>query len=101
MIRERIDALEKDKGQLQVEVIRLQVRVDELGPKNSQLQEALNNAESNNTLAMILIAVGGFTVSYATFTGDAAKAWANIAAGCLLAGIGMLFWQSARRWRGR
>jgi hypothetical protein len=92
MTRERVDALERDKLQLQAEVVRLRERVEQLGPDNARLEEALSSAESNNTLAMILISVGGFAVSYATFTGQAAKIWANVAAGCLIAGIGMLFW---------
>jgi hypothetical protein len=101
MTRERIDALEKDKGQLQAEVARLQGVVDKLTPVESRLTEALRNAESNSTLATILIAVSGFSVSYATFAGRAATAWANIAAGSLIAGIVMLLWQSASRWRRR
>jgi hypothetical protein len=99
MTRERVDALEKDKKRLQTEVDRLRERVDQLGPENSRLGEALSNAESNNTLATILNTIGGFSVSYATFTGKAAETWSKGAAGCLLAGIGMLLWQSARRWR--
>src|SRR5258707_14087513 len=76
MIRERIDALEEDRIYLRAEIVRLQARVDQLGPESSRLHEALSNAESNSTLATILIGLGGFLVSYATFTGQAAETWA-------------------------
>jgi hypothetical protein len=52
-------------------------------------------------IATILIGIGGFLVSYATFTGKPAETWANVAAGCLLSGIVLLFGQSLRRWRRR
>lgn len=94
MTKGRIDALEDDKERLQVEVYRLQARIDELGPENSRLAEAQANAESNNVVATILIGVGGFAVSFATFTGEAASAVANASAGCLLAGITMMGWQA-------
>lgn len=97
MARERIDALEKDKKRLQSAMDRLQARIDELGPENARLGEALGTAEANNLVATILIGVGGFLVSYATFTGKAAERWANIAAGTLLSGIVLMIWQSVRR----
>jgi hypothetical protein len=100
MTRERIAALEEDKRRLQAEVDQLRARVDQLGPENSRLDEALGHAESNGVLATILVGTGGFLVSYATFTGQATL-WANGAAGCLIAGIVMMLWQSAyRRLRG-
>lgn len=73
--------------------------MDDLAPENARLIEALGNAESNNTLATILIGGGGFLVSYAGFTGKAAATWANVSAGFLLAGIVLMFWQSFRRRR--
>lgn len=96
MTQGRIDALEKDKRRLRAEVARLQSLVDRLGPRNARLVEALDNAVSNNVIATILIGVGGFLVSYATFAGKSAERWANVAAGCLLAGIGLMLWQSYR-----
>ena len=97
MTRERVEALERDKRELRDEVRRLQSRADQLGPENARLAEALANAEANNVLATALVGVGGFLVSYAAFTGQSAKQWANVAAGCLLAGIGIMAWQTARR----
>jgi hypothetical protein len=82
MTRERIDALERDKQELKAEVARLVPCVAE----NTRLEEALSNAEFNGVFATIAIGVGGFLVSYATFTRKAATAWANVAAGCLLDG---------------
>lgn len=99
MTRERIDALEEDKKRLQAECNELRKRVDCLAPQHSRLSEALANAESNNVVATILIGLGGFLVSFATFTGKSAERWASVAAGCLLAGIGLMLWQSFRRWR--
>ena len=99
MTQGRIDALERDKQEIKTEVIRLQLLLDQIAPRNARLEEALGNAESNNVASTILIGVGGFLVSYATFTGKAAERWANVAAGCLLAGIGLMIWQSFRRWR--
>ncbi len=99
MIRERIDALEKDKARLQAEVERLSREVVELVAKSSRLEESLGNAENNSVVATSLIAIGGFLVSYATFTGQAAGAWANFSAGCLMAGIVILLLQTFRRWR--
>jgi len=64
---------------------------------NCVTPKALSNAESNNVVATILIGIGGCLVSYAGFTGKAAEKWANVAAGCLLAGIGLMTWQSVRR----
>src|SRR4051794_16666816 len=55
MTKGRISALEKDKRQLQIEVGRLQGRVDQLAPENSRLAESLANAEWNNVLAVILV----------------------------------------------
>ena len=98
-MRERIEALGADKSRLEARLDQLQARVDQLGPENARLGEALANAESNNTAATALIGVGGFLVSYATFTGHAAERWANVAAGCLLAGIGLMLWQTALRRR--
>ena len=97
MTRERIDALEGEKRELKGEVARL----SELAPENARLEEALSNAEFNGVLATSLIGIGGFLVSYATFTGKAAETWANVAAGCLLSGIALLLGQSVRRWRRR
>ncbi len=97
MTRERIDALEADKRELKAEVGRL-IR---LAPENARLEEALDNAGANNLVATILISVGGFLVSYATFTDKMAPKLAAAAAGCLLAGIGLMAWQSLRRWRKR
>ena len=97
LTREFIDALEADKAKLAAEVQRLQAKVDELGPENARLRESLSNAESNNTFTTILIVVGGFAVSYATFTGNSAQMWANAALGCLLAGVALLVWQTWRR----
>ncbi len=94
MTRERIDALEVEKRELKSEVARLLSLV----AANARLEEALSNAEFNNVYATILIGGGGFLVSYATFTGKAAETWANFAAGCLLAGIGLLLGQTVRRW---
>ncbi len=102
MTRGRVEALEGDKRQLQAEVRRLQGRIDQLGPENSRLAEALANAESNHILATILVGGGGFAVSYATFVGKAASVvMANASAGCLLAGIAMMGWQALRARRGR
>jgi hypothetical protein len=95
MTRERIDALERDKRRLAAEVARLQPYVEQ----NARLEEALSNAETNGGVATALIAIGGFLVSYATFTGRSAEFWANLAAGCLLSGIIILLSQSIRRWR--
>jgi hypothetical protein len=99
MTRERIDALERDKSRLQSEVDRLLLQVVELIHKNARLEESLSNAEANSVLATILIGSGWFLVSYATFTGKMAGAWANFSAGCLMAGIFLLLFQSFRRWR--
>ena len=101
MTRERIDALENENQRLRDKVVELQARVDRLGPENARLVEALGNAESNSVFATIAVGVGGFLVSYATFTGNTAKIWANVAAGCLLLGIAMMAWQTVRRWRDR
>ncbi len=101
MTRERIDSLDQDKQRLREEVERLQARVDQLSPENARLEEALRLAESNNILATILTGLGGFLVSYATFTGKAAQTWANGAAGILLAGIVMMLFQTIRRSRSR
>ncbi len=98
MTKGRIEALENDKWQLQVEVKRLQGRIDEIGPANHRLAESLANAESNNLLATILIGVGGFAVSYATFMGEVAAKVADWSAGCLIAGITVMIFQSIRRW---
>ncbi len=95
MTRERIDSLEVEKDELKRQITILL----ELAPENARLQEALSNAESNNTIATILIGIGGFLVSYATFTGKSAETWANIAAGCLLSGIILLISLSVRRRR--
>jgi hypothetical protein len=99
MTQGRIEALENDKRELQAKVDRLQELVDQLAPKNARLEESLANAEANNVLATVLIGVGGFLVSYATFTGQSAGAWANFSAGCLMAGIFLLLYQSFRHWR--
>ncbi|MFO0949971.1 MAG: hypothetical protein U0835_02235 [Isosphaeraceae bacterium] len=99
MTRERIDALESDNERLRLRVAELQGRVDELAPANARLIQSLDNAESNGTLSTILIAVSGFAVSYAAFTEKLAGSVANLSAGCLMAGIVMMIWQSARRWR--
>lgn len=99
MTRERVDALEDDKHRLIEEVEVLRARVDQLAPATARLEEALSDAESTNVLSTILMVFGGFLVSYAGFTGQAAKQWANAAAGCLLAGILVMLWQAARRWR--
>lgn len=106
MNRERIDALEWDKHFFREEALRLQREVDRLGPEVARLEEsltrlrdALENAEANNVYATVLIGVGGFLVSYATFTEKLAEVWANLSAGLLLAGVGLLIWQFARRWR--
>lgn len=97
MTRERIDALERDKEELKAEVARLLPYVAE----KARLEEALGVAELIDVLATILIGIGGFLVSYATFTGKVAQAWANFAGGCLVSGIVMLVGQSVRRWRRR
>jgi hypothetical protein len=97
MTRERIDALERDKQELKAEVARLLPYVAE----KARLEEALGTAELLDVIATILIGIGGFLVSYATFTGKTAETWANVAAGCLLSGIVLLFGQSLRRWRRR
>ncbi len=64
-------------------------------------EEAMGSTEANNAVATILIGVGGFLVSYATFTGNAASTWANASGGCLLGGIVLLLWQSSSRRRRR
>jgi len=99
MTRERIDSLERDKKNLRSEVARLSRETSRLSPENARLQEALSGAESINVVATILIGVGGFLVSYATFTGGSATLWANVSAGLLLAGIILMTWQSVRQWR--
>jgi prefoldin subunit 5 len=95
MSREWIDALETEKSELKAEIASLR----RLEPEKARLEEALSNAETNSIVATALIAIGGFLVSYATFTGKSAEFWANIAAGCLLSGIVILLAQSIRRWR--
>jgi len=99
MTQNLIGGLEQDKKYLQAEVVRLHAIIDRFGPENARLCEALSNAESNSVIATILVGVGGFLVSYATFTGNLAKSWADVSAGLLLAGIGLMIWQSVRRWR--
>jgi len=81
------------------EVDQLRARIDELAPENARFREALSNAESNNFLSTVLIALGGSIVSYATFTGNAAPAFANAGAGCLLAGIFRMMVLLVRDWR--
>jgi hypothetical protein len=98
-VREHVATLEEDKRRLLAEVERLQARVDQLGPENALLREALFHTQTIDTVATALIAVGGFGVSYATFAGQSPARWANVAAGCLLAGIVMMLWQSLRRRR--
>src|SRR4051812_2152506 len=93
MTIDRIKALESDRDLLRASVDRLQARVDELTPENARLHEALANAESNGTLATILIAGGGGIVSYATFTGQVAPSLANLGAGCLLSGMAIMLFQ--------
>ncbi len=97
MTRERIDALERDNRRLRAEVNRLLPYVAD----KARLEEALGAAELIDLVATILIGLGGFLVSYATFTGKMAQAWANFAGGCLASGVVILLGQSARRWRGR
>ena len=99
MTDERITALEQDKRYYRKKAADLQREVDRLAPELPRLRESLGNAEANNVYATILIGLGGFLVSYATFTEKLAKVWANLSAGLLLAGVGLLIWQSARRWR--
>ncbi len=94
MTRERIDVLEAEKAELKREIARLL----KLEPEKARLEEALSNAESNNVLATILIGIGGFLVSYATFTGKASQSWANFAGGCLVSGVVILVGQSVGRW---
>jgi multidrug resistance efflux pump len=98
MTRERVDALEADRQRLLAAVERLQAQVDQLSPENSRLREALGDAEWNGALSTIMMVVGGFLVSYATFTGQAAPALANASGVCLLAGILMMLWQFLGRW---
>ena len=106
MTRERIDALEHDKQTLQTKADRMEGEVDRLGSEVARLleslgrvRETLDNAEANNVLATVLIGLGGSLVSYAAFTGNLAPVWVNLSAGLLLAGLGLLLWQSVRRWR--
>jgi hypothetical protein len=101
LMREYISSLERARDELRTETTRLQGEVDRLGPENARLAEALGNAQANNVLATILIGLGGFTVSYATFTGEAATLWANAAAGTLVAGVTLMVFQTSRAWLGR
>jgi prefoldin subunit 5 len=94
MTRERVRALERDKNRLLSEIKQLRARLDELGPECARLRESLDNARTYNVASTTLTVVGGFLVSYATFTGKAAPALANAAAGCLLAGIFLMLVQS-------
>ncbi len=95
MTRERVQSLEKDKSRHLTQIKQLVARVEQLGPENARLHEALGNARANNAISTVLMVVGGFLVSYATFTGKAAPALANASAGCLLAGIFLMLVQSA------
>ncbi|MCA1685991.1 MAG: hypothetical protein LC745_08415, partial [Planctomycetia bacterium] len=65
MTRDRVQALEKDKRRLTTDVKQLGSKVEQLGPENARLLEALANSETNNAVATILTVVGGFLVSYA------------------------------------
>ena len=104
--QDRIKALERDKRFYCKQAVSLQADIDRLGPEVARLREALGrsrdslaNAEANNVYATVLIGVGGFLVSYASFTDKLARLWANLSIGLLLSGVGLLIWQSARRWR--
>ena len=101
MKRERIDALERDKAELKAEVARLLPIASESARENARLEEALQNAGANGIVPTGLIGVGGFLVSYATFTGRLAPRVADAAAGCLLSGIACMLRSSVRRRLGR
>ena len=100
MTQDRVASLARDKESFRSEAARLQMIVARLSPENARLHEALRRAESGSMLATILVGIGGFLVSYASFTGGSAKWWANVSLGLLVAGIGLMTWQSWFGYRG-
>jgi hypothetical protein len=62
-----IALLDQERLRLLEKVERLQSLVDQLAPENARLREAHGNAVVNNIVATIFVAVGGGSISFATF----------------------------------
>ena len=104
MTADRIYSLESDKASLKADRSRLEGEVGDLRDRLmtevaevARLKVLLSDANLLSTVALVLTGVGGFLVSYATFTGALAKTIADGSAGCLLAGIVLMIANSVLR----
>ena len=82
-----IELLDEERRRLLKKVDELQAVVDRLGPENARLKEALGNAVANNVLATILVAIGGGSISFATFVEGASKVVAYLGVAVLVSGV--------------
>jgi hypothetical protein len=91
-----IELLDRERQRLLDRLDRLQAAVDRLGPENARLEEALANAAANNVLATILVAIGGGSISFATFAESASKAVAYVGVAVLASGVLILLFPAFR-----
>jgi DNA-binding transcriptional regulator YbjK len=89
-------SIEKDNRQLVEKVHELQAMVNRLAPENARLAEAHGNAVFNNITATVFVAIGGGSISFATFVEGASRvvAWAGVA--LLMAGVVILIFATLR-----
>jgi hypothetical protein len=93
MTRERVMALDEDKKRLLAQVERLQDRLDQLGPENSRIEEALRHAESSSAFAAIVVTAGGVLASFSGFEGKWAPLLAHVGIGLSVSGVALMWWQ--------
>ena len=90
MTREHVDSLDQERRRLLELVERHQHTIERLLPENARLIEAIGNAATNNTIATVLVAVGGGAIGYAAFVGAVDLAIASAGAGALVSGVVIL-----------
>ena len=91
-----IELLDEERRRLLKKIDDLQAVVDRLGPENARLREAHGYAVGNNILATIFVAIGGGSISFATFVEGVSKAVASGGGVLLLAGVAILVFGAFR-----
>jgi hypothetical protein len=93
---EQIALLDEERRRLLKKVDKLQAMVDRLGPENARLREAHGYAVGNHILATVFVAIGGGSISFATFVEGVSKAVASGGGVLLLAGVSILVFGAFR-----